>query len=930
LADIGEIRGRLVLSTDQWSRSINAAQNDLQRTGRAARSISKDVDKLSKVFLGVGGAVALGVGAAVKTGADFEAQMSRVKAISNSTDEEFQAMKKSAMELGASTSKSASEIAVGFENMAAMGMNANDIIAAMPGVISAAEASGSDMAQTADVMASTLNIFSLKATEASRVADILAKESNISAANLTDLQYALKYAGPPAAALGISLEELSGAIGIMANAGIRGEQAGTTLRGGLLRLLNPSEKNTKLMEKMGIAITDAKGNFVGLSKLVDNFSNALKGQTETQKAANLASIVGVESVSGFLSLMKAGPSEIDKMTDSLKNSAGSSAAAAKIMRDNLKGSIDQLKGSLETIGITLSADVLPLLSDFAKEISNVLSSMDEVDMANLKSSLSFAGVASGIGLAGTSLVKLGIAARGLFLAMGGPVTLTIGALAILGASIAAVVVKNHEMEKARLSNIEKGFDEVKSIDESIKAFDRLKSKTRLTNDEFGTYIDNLQTLKTATDPKVIDDLAKANDELQKKSGLSNDELSQMVDLNGKIIEKVPEATAKITDQGNKIIETTNKLKELNNEKLQGLFDDLESQRVEKETEYKNLLEKEKDLIKERQTDETKLQTLVDARKDALSKVRDEEQVLTDMQNGKITATDIELQQQRVKIKQARDDLGLAQNRIDKQKEIINGTDKELESTRKKAQKIEEINQRMAQIILKQAGLNSAKGKELGVIDSAIGKLQKQRAELEKTTTPAQRMTAEYKESRDAIDQQIGKLQTARDKVGEIYGAAKTMNAELAKDISKYINVYVQEQTKHNQYMPEAQLNKQRYHTGGIAGQPPKLHVGGPAWSVAPNHNEIDARLLRNEMVLTEAQQSNLMRMIDAGMTGGSASNGISKSDLDRFTRALEAASNRPVSVEIDGQQIANATYQQIDSKMATSTRMTNRTNGMKR
>jgi TP901 family phage tail tape measure protein len=87
----------------------------------------------------------------------------------------------------------------------------------------------------------------------------LAKESNISAANLTDLQYALKYAGPPAAALGISLEELSGAIGIMANAGIRGEQAGTTLRGGLLRLLNPSEKNTKLMEKMGIAITDAKG-----------------------------------------------------------------------------------------------------------------------------------------------------------------------------------------------------------------------------------------------------------------------------------------------------------------------------------------------------------------------------------------------------------------------------------------------------------------------------------------------------------------------------------------------------------------------------------------------------------------------------------------------------------------------------------------------
>lgn len=153
--------------------------------------------------------------AMTNTAMDFEAKMDRVGAISGATATEMDAMTESAMKLGASTSKSASEVAVGMENMAAMGFDANEIIGAMPGIISAAEASGADMAQTADVVAASLNIWGMEASKASKVADILAQTANQSAADITDMQYALKYAGPPGAALGVTLEELSASIGIM-------------------------------------------------------------------------------------------------------------------------------------------------------------------------------------------------------------------------------------------------------------------------------------------------------------------------------------------------------------------------------------------------------------------------------------------------------------------------------------------------------------------------------------------------------------------------------------------------------------------------------------------------------------------------------------------------------------------------------------------
>ncbi|MFS0559602.1 phage tail tape measure protein [Terribacillus sp. 179-K 1B1 HS] len=348
---IGDVLVRVTADISDFTKGINSAVGQLQ-------DFSRNMSQMAAI---AGTAMAVGVGAAVKTSADFEAQISRVGAIAGATSTELEELRQSALELGASTSKSAAEVAQAQENLAALGFTATEIIAAMPGVISAAEASGADMAQTADVVASALNIWGLEAGEASRVADILAQTANQSAADITDMQYALKYAGAPASALGISLEELAASIGHMTDRGLSGENAGTALRASLLALLNPSEKNTKAMEALGVSVTDAEGNFIGISGVVEEFNKALEGQTDTQKAATLAQLVGTEAVSGFLALMEAGPSEIDKMTASLEDSAGASAETAKQMKDNLKGAIEELMGAFETMKITIGAALTPAI-----------------------------------------------------------------------------------------------------------------------------------------------------------------------------------------------------------------------------------------------------------------------------------------------------------------------------------------------------------------------------------------------------------------------------------------------------------------------------------------------------------------------------------------------------------------------------------------
>jgi len=408
---------------------LNSASNTLQNFGSATQRIGADI---AKGFGVVGAGIGAGLGYAVNMAADFDSSMRKAGAIAGANTQEFEAMKQAAIDLGANTSKSATEVSGAMTELAAKGFDANQTIAAMPGIISAAEASGEDLAMTSDTVSSALNIWGLEASEASRVADVLAESANSTAAGILDMQYAFKYAGAPAAALGVSMEETAAAVGLMTNAGLQGENAGTALRASLLALLNPSEKNSKMMESMGIAITDAEGNFVGISKLVDNLSKSMEGQTDTQKAATLASLVGTEAVSGFLALMNAGPSEIDKMTASLEGSAGASKEAADKMKSGIGGSIEQLTGSIESLAISLGDQLVPYVQIVADFLSNLVNKFNELSDGTKKFIV--------VGTAIVGLVSLLVAGLGILMSFVGLVASGVGALAVAFGTTATVIL----------------------------------------------------------------------------------------------------------------------------------------------------------------------------------------------------------------------------------------------------------------------------------------------------------------------------------------------------------------------------------------------------------------------------------------------------------------------------------------------------------
>lgn len=347
-----------LLANSHFNKKANEADamvNTFNQKGDNMHSLGRSMT------LGVTTPIALGFRQALKTSADFEAQMSRVGAIAQASKQDLKAMTDQAIDLGAKTSKSANEVAQGMEDLAALGFNAKQTMEAMPGVISAAEASGADMSTTAKVMASSINAFGLEASDASHVADLLAVAANESAADIEYMGDALKYAGPPAKTLGVTIEDTSAAIEVMSNSGLEGSQAGTALRTSFIRLANPSKQVANMMKKLDIQLSNAKGEFVGMGPLIAQFQKSLKGMTKEQKLAYIATITGNEAASGFLALVDAGPDKINAYSKSLKNSNGASKKAADQMKDNLKGALEQLNGAFESLSIQIGKDLTPII-----------------------------------------------------------------------------------------------------------------------------------------------------------------------------------------------------------------------------------------------------------------------------------------------------------------------------------------------------------------------------------------------------------------------------------------------------------------------------------------------------------------------------------------------------------------------------------------
>lgn len=363
--------GKVVIETDLDSSGIESGLKKLESI--TAKGLKAATTAITGTSVALGGIAT----AAIKVGSDFESQMSRVKAISGATGEEFNKLKEQAIQLGADTAFSSRQAAEGMENLAAAGFATNEIVDAMPGLLSLAAAAGEDLATSSDIAASALRGFGLEAKDMAHVADVLAANANRTNSSVVQTGEAMKYVAPLARAAGISLEETAAAIGIMADAGIQGSQAGTTLRGAISRLSKPTDDMQEAMDELGISFYDSNGKMKSLTEQVGMLRKATEGMTDEQKNNLLVTLYGQEALSGMMALINEGEGSLGDLTEAYKNCDGEAQKAAETMQDNLSSTLEQLGGSAESLGIVFYESVAENLKKTAQSATDSVNNITD-------------------------------------------------------------------------------------------------------------------------------------------------------------------------------------------------------------------------------------------------------------------------------------------------------------------------------------------------------------------------------------------------------------------------------------------------------------------------------------------------------------------------------------------------------------------------
>lgn len=378
--NMGTAIAYLELDTSKFSKGFVSAYNDLKVFGDKSATAEQKLNGLSSAFKTTGGLLSknvtlpiVGVGAAaVKTATDFEAGMSEVKAISGATGSEFDALRDKAIEMGAKTKFSASDSADAFKYMAMAGWDASQMMDGIAGIMDLAAASGEDLATTSDIVTDALTAFGLQASDSAHFAGVLAQASSKSNTNVGLMGETFKYVAPVAGALGYSIEDTAVAIGLMANSGIKGSQAGTALRSTITRLAKPVGEAKDAVEELKISITNIDGTMKPLSQTMVELREKFAGLTEEQKAQYAAMLAGQEGMSGLLAIVNASDEDFQKLTDEINNANGAAEDMASVMMDNTAGAVEQLKGALESAGILIGEKLTPYIRKLAEWITGLV------------------------------------------------------------------------------------------------------------------------------------------------------------------------------------------------------------------------------------------------------------------------------------------------------------------------------------------------------------------------------------------------------------------------------------------------------------------------------------------------------------------------------------------------------------------------------
>lgn len=366
-------------SLEQQAKQSGTALTQMAQTGEKLKTVGTNISNAGQALLPLTGVV-MGLGtAAVKTGMDFDAAMSKVSSVSGATGDELQSLRDKAREMGSKTKFSASEAAEAMNYMAMAGWKTTDMLSGIDGIMNLSAASGEDLATTSDIVTDALTAFGLTAADSGHFADVLAAASSNANTNVSMMGETFKYAAPVAGSLEFSVEDTAEAIGLMANAGIKSTQAGTSLRSVMTALAGEVKICGESLGEVEIQTTNADGSMRELSDILADCRVAFAGLSESEQASAAQALVGKNAMSGFLALMNAAPADIEKLSGAISDCDGTSLKMAETMQDNLAGQLTILQSALQELAISFSDILMPTVRDIVSKIQSLVDKFNSLD-----------------------------------------------------------------------------------------------------------------------------------------------------------------------------------------------------------------------------------------------------------------------------------------------------------------------------------------------------------------------------------------------------------------------------------------------------------------------------------------------------------------------------------------------------------------------
>lgn len=445
----------IITGIDKFSSKLAGSQKSIEKFARSVDSVGKKMSIALTVPIVAFGASML------KTAASFEMAMNRVQVLTRATNEEFVALQEQARELGAKTKFSANEAGDAMGFLAMSGFKTNEILAAMPGVLSLAAAANLDIARTADLAANVLRGYAIDAKEMNRVGDVLSYTMSNANTNMEELGEAMKFVAPIAAGMQIPFEQTAAAIGLLGNAGFKGAMAGTNLRQMLASLANPTREAGRVLQKLRIPkaeLIDAKGNVKGIIPVIA----ALERQGAT--TADILELFGTKVGPAMQALVSQGAGPLRKFTEELEASGGTAQKIADVYTKGLAGQLKNLESAFEELQLAIAdSGILEFATNFVIKVTDLLNRLSEVNPAFLKMAAIFAVIVAALGPLLVIIAQLTIAfttISGFITGLGGtmalltnPIGWIIAGVLILIALFAAMKAKFGMSIKSMLSGL---------------------------------------------------------------------------------------------------------------------------------------------------------------------------------------------------------------------------------------------------------------------------------------------------------------------------------------------------------------------------------------------------------------------------------------------------------------------------------------------